>query len=337
MTYGDKYRPIDKAQEQKIQQGKSVDYTRKIDAARKQLEVRISADEIKERERVYHPPDGVGCRFGDNKPTSLEFERYRRNLSPLDRFQLLKGSSEIILVGYASRPGSSDFNQKLSEERAENVKKILVEQYGVDPSRIKTFGKGEGRLEVLDSENQDNHQKRWVQITFDQTVEKPKEGIETTLEDAERIAGRLAEPFPSVNNPERWKEYALETLKNLLPLLKGSPEIGALKSIGKFAFSSFKDWIESAAKGRENWATSANFIPAFLGEIERLTTDKQTIHPYNSHSEVAVLGGYYADVHFVNLPKIEQQKLVHLMQDSTKRGRLLQQLEIGLRRKLIHK
>lgn len=47
----------------------------------------------------------------------------------------------IEVVGYCDASGSDAYNQKLSEKRAEGVKKLLV-KYGVDEDRISTSGKG---------------------------------------------------------------------------------------------------------------------------------------------------------------------------------------------------
>lgn len=50
---------------------------------------------------------------------------------------------ELVLVtGHADRIGSDSYNQKLSERRADEVKKYLVAQ-GVDASRLQAVGKGE--------------------------------------------------------------------------------------------------------------------------------------------------------------------------------------------------
>ncbi len=48
----------------------------------------------------------------------------------------------IIAVGHTDRIGSDNYNQKLSEKRAEAVKAYLVGK-GVEPNRIYTEGKGE--------------------------------------------------------------------------------------------------------------------------------------------------------------------------------------------------
>ena len=59
----------------------------------------------------------------------------------------------IVIAGYADRDtGTSEYNMQLSERRAEAVKNALVNQYGIDPSRLTTraFGSDEQEYSVND-------------------------------------------------------------------------------------------------------------------------------------------------------------------------------------------
>ncbi|MBA4143833.1 MAG: OmpA family protein [Nitrosospira sp.] len=49
----------------------------------------------------------------------------------------------IVVIGYADRIGSEDYNKKLSMRRAEAVKTYLVKEKGISPDNIFTDGKGE--------------------------------------------------------------------------------------------------------------------------------------------------------------------------------------------------
>jgi outer membrane protein OmpA-like peptidoglycan-associated protein len=51
-------------------------------------------------------------------------------------------NAKINVVGYTDSRGSAKLNQKLSEQRAEAVKKYLVEKGGVKPAQITSEGKG---------------------------------------------------------------------------------------------------------------------------------------------------------------------------------------------------
>lgn len=51
---------------------------------------------------------------------------------------------DVILTGYADKAtGNPTLNQKLSERRADAVAKILIEKYGIAPSRITKLGSGD--------------------------------------------------------------------------------------------------------------------------------------------------------------------------------------------------
>jgi len=50
--------------------------------------------------------------------------------------------TKIIVKGYTDSTGSEDYNQKLSEKRANSVKNVLIGEH-VDPSRITAIGFGE--------------------------------------------------------------------------------------------------------------------------------------------------------------------------------------------------
>lgn len=62
-----------------------------------------------------------------------------------DIAQKLKANPEfklVMITGHTDRIGSTEYNQKLSEKRANDVKDYLVSQ-GVDASRLQVVGKGE--------------------------------------------------------------------------------------------------------------------------------------------------------------------------------------------------
>lgn len=71
-------------------------------------------------------------------------------------------SAKADVIGYADEIGNSDYNKQLSQRRAENVKKILVDS-GIDASRLNIIGNGEDA-----SVNKDSKQARQVvrRVTF---------------------------------------------------------------------------------------------------------------------------------------------------------------------------
>jgi len=57
----------------------------------------------------------------------------------------LKGSS-IVLAGHTDGVGGDDFNQDLSERRADTVKQFLTSKYGLAAENLVTAGYGKSRL-----------------------------------------------------------------------------------------------------------------------------------------------------------------------------------------------
>ncbi|MGL4937004.1 OmpA family protein [Shewanella sp.] len=77
----------------------------------------------------------------------FEFAVAEVDLSQWKALALIKAFLEandvsLILVGHTDIVGTPEFNYQLSLQRAQNVKRILVEDYGFDPQRFTVVGKG---------------------------------------------------------------------------------------------------------------------------------------------------------------------------------------------------
>lgn len=59
----------------------------------------------------------------------------------------LKGST-FLLAGHTDAAGSGDYNQALSERRADTIKRTLMEKFGIDGSQLVTVGYGKQRLKT---------------------------------------------------------------------------------------------------------------------------------------------------------------------------------------------
>jgi outer membrane protein OmpA-like peptidoglycan-associated protein len=71
--------------------------------------------------------------------------------------------TNIRIAGHTDSTGSEDYNQKLSERRAEAVKAALVGT-GVNPSRLTTIGYGEGKPIASNNTEAGRQQNRRVEI-----------------------------------------------------------------------------------------------------------------------------------------------------------------------------
>ncbi|NPA17116.1 MAG: OmpA family protein, partial [Aquificae bacterium] len=52
---------------------------------------------------------------------------------------------KVIIEGHTDSVGPAEYNLKLSQKRAESVRQILIEKYGISPDRVIARGYGETR------------------------------------------------------------------------------------------------------------------------------------------------------------------------------------------------
>ncbi len=71
-------------------------------------------------------------------------------------------SLNFVLEGHTDAAGSDTYNLSLSEKRAQSVKNYFIDEYGVEPSRLNSVGKGES--ELLDNGHPDDDANRRVTI-----------------------------------------------------------------------------------------------------------------------------------------------------------------------------
>ncbi len=64
-------------------------------------------------------------------------------LDKIDRYLKLKPYKKVIIEGHTDSKGSDSYNLDLSQRRAVQVKKWLIEKYGVDGDKFTPVGKGE--------------------------------------------------------------------------------------------------------------------------------------------------------------------------------------------------
>lgn len=73
------------------------------------------------------------------------------------------GSRQVVLTGHTDTVGSSEYNLRLSEERAQAAKNYLV-QHGVSAGSMETIGKGKTDLRVPTPDNVREQENRNVHI-----------------------------------------------------------------------------------------------------------------------------------------------------------------------------
>jgi outer membrane protein OmpA-like peptidoglycan-associated protein len=72
------------------------------------------------------------------------------------------GTFSFIIAGHTDAVGGVEFNQKLSERRAEAVRNYLITQFGIPAERL--TAKGYGKSQLLDPEHPEDGINRRVQV-----------------------------------------------------------------------------------------------------------------------------------------------------------------------------
>ena len=111
------------------------------------------ADKDDQCPAVAGPASNNGCPLNplsDLSNLSVSFEIAKSAISENNMVMLKQvlvilnanASASIVLSGHTDNSGAEKFNQKLSLQRADEVKNYLVEN-GIDESRLKAIGQGE--------------------------------------------------------------------------------------------------------------------------------------------------------------------------------------------------
>lgn len=69
--------------------------------------------------------------------------QYHDEVAKVGDFMKKYPTTTAVIEGYTDEVGSNEYNMKLSQRRAESVVKYLVDNFGIDPSRLSAKGFGE--------------------------------------------------------------------------------------------------------------------------------------------------------------------------------------------------
>jgi OOP family OmpA-OmpF porin len=82
-------------------------------------------------------------RFEFNK-AEIQTE-YTDHLEEVAKFLMRYPETKMVVEGHTDSVGSMEYNEDLSQRRAESVKQFMVEEYGIRDNRLKAVGYGESR------------------------------------------------------------------------------------------------------------------------------------------------------------------------------------------------
>jgi outer membrane protein OmpA-like peptidoglycan-associated protein len=89
----------------------------------------------------------------------------RQNLAEFSGSMQEFPETQILIVGHTDSKGSEDYNQQLSEDRAESAAEYLIQE-GINPSRITTMGKGESEPVATNDTEAGRQQNRRVEVAI---------------------------------------------------------------------------------------------------------------------------------------------------------------------------
>lgn len=109
--------------------------------------------------------DKVGCdlnisanlKFKSGSAVVSSLSGDATNIKELVSFLKQYENSTAIIEGHADASGNSAKNQQLAQQRADNVKKILIEQFGISAARLKTISYGDTKP-VASNDTQEGRQ-----------------------------------------------------------------------------------------------------------------------------------------------------------------------------------
>jgi OOP family OmpA-OmpF porin len=84
------------------------------------------------------------------------------------------GNVKARIEGHTDSRGTDAYNPKLSERRADSVRKLLTERYGIDASRLTSVGYGESRPIASNDTEAGRAQNRRVVAVMQAEVEQTK-------------------------------------------------------------------------------------------------------------------------------------------------------------------
>lgn len=149
--------PVEVVEEPKIEPELKPEPEPKKETITEEYKEKFVMPAVKEKEGL---EDGEAYfAFGSSELTKTGIEIIQKYANELNRI----GYEEIIVEGHTDSIGRDEYNQNLSERRAESVKKEL-EKNGIDGTKIKSVGYGKTRPIADNKTKEGRAQNRRVEI-----------------------------------------------------------------------------------------------------------------------------------------------------------------------------
>lgn len=110
------------------------------------------------------------------------------------------------ISGYTDSRGSHEYNDKLSQRRADTIRDLLIKREGFDPSVLEAVGFGKRRLQVPNAETEEEHaQNRRVEVRIILDDDKEIEQFDETTDAAK--AAKAEDAAIDARNEAKKQEY----------------------------------------------------------------------------------------------------------------------------------
>jgi outer membrane protein OmpA-like peptidoglycan-associated protein len=97
-------------------------------------------------------------------------ERYHKDIQSIAVFLKLNPDLKITIEGHTDNVGNDEYNQKLSENRANAIRQYLIDKFGIEGSRLTAVGYGESKPIASNDTETGRQINRRVQAVFDVTM-----------------------------------------------------------------------------------------------------------------------------------------------------------------------
>ena len=97
--------------------------------------------------------------------------QYHDEVAKVGDFMKKHPTTTAVIEGYTDEVGSDDYNMQLSQQRAESVVQSLVDNFGIDPSRLSAKGYGKTRPTADNSTDAGKQKNRRINAIIDCAVD----------------------------------------------------------------------------------------------------------------------------------------------------------------------
>ena len=98
--------------------------------------------------------------------------RYNDEVKQVGEYMKKYPTTTAVIEGHTDNIGGSELNMRLSQQRAENVVKALVDNFGIDPARLTAKGYGSSRRIAYNNTSEGRQKNRRINAVIDCVLKK---------------------------------------------------------------------------------------------------------------------------------------------------------------------